>query len=230
LPKSSELEHIRDLLTDFSAKEGISPEDALKLSNIRYTVIGRGLFSDLLDLLKSNEDNFPEVFVGLAKYFHKLIFDGIFSNAGSFRKQSDPLDGQVHFGPFDRKSGKTAKFQGTSPQKITSELMTICQWLSSNDSEPILTSIRFYQRFVYIHPFYDANGRIGRLLISLYLGYHGYAVLWKPLETEKKDKFISLLNKCHDLMNKPHFEKKIRQLYRFWEKYVISLQKLEGET
>lgn len=227
---SGELEHLRDLLSDFSTSRKLTPEEALKLSHINYRFISKDLSISFLGILeKSYAKRFPKFFFIVAKAFHQLIFDSIFSNAGEFRKSADPLGGQVHFGPFDRASGKSAKFQGSSPKDIESDLKGICQLLSPDDPDPALSAVRFYQRFVYIHPFYDANGRIGRLLVSLYLGYHGFTVLWKPLEEEKKDKFISLLNKCHDLMGKPHYEKKIQQLCRFLKKYIISNEELGSD-
>ena len=229
LYESSELEHLRDLLSDFSVPRKLTPEEALRLSHIQYRLISKEVFADLLEVLKAYKKEFPAFFFGQAIIFHLAIFNGIFSNAGEFRKPTDSQGGLVHFGPFDRKSGKSAKFQGSSPKDIERDLKEICQLLSPDDPDPALSAVRFYQRFVYIHPFYDANGRIGRLLVSLYLGYHGYTVLWKPLEEEKKDKFISLLNKCHDLMRKPHYEKKVQQLYRFLKKYIISNEELASD-
>lgn len=230
MPESSELEHLQDLLSDFSASPKLSPEEALRLSHINYRFISKDLSISFENIPRKNyPKHFSQFFFTVTKALHWMIFEGIFSNAGEFRKSTDPQGGQVHFGPFDRKSGKSAKFKGSAPKDIEEDLQEICRLLSPDDPDPILSTVRFYQRFVYIHHFYDANGRVGRLLVSLYLGYHGYAVLWKPLEEEKKEKFISLLNKCHDLMGKPHYEKKIQQLYRFLKKYTLSTDELETD-
>ena len=231
MPESNELEHLRDLLSDFSTSRKLTPEEALKLSHINYRLVSKELSISFQSILKkSYAERFPQFFFLVAKAFHRLIFDSIFSNAGELRKSTDPQGGHIYFGGFDPKSSKFPKFQGSFPKNIEGDLEEICQLLSPSDPDPVLSAVRFYQRFVYIHPFYDGNGRIGRLLVSLYLGYYGYTVLWKPLEEENKDKFISLLNKCHDLIGKPHYEKKIRQLYRFLEKYVISNEELESDV
>ena len=85
----------------------------------------------------------------------------------------------------------------------------------------------FYQHFVKVHPFYDANGRIGRLIASIYLEYFEYKVLWKELETTKKNKFLGKLNECHKRQNPPLKEEYLEYLYDFWKPFVISMQQLE---
>ena len=184
MSNSSEILHINDLLNDFAKRDNIDPEFALKLSQIRYSELSKDIISFLIPKLKSIKLPLSELFYGFAKGFHKELFRDIFTNAGKFRKSSDPNGGNIYFGPSDPRRSITVKYKGTAPLNISQELNKIFKQLSSDDANPVFTAVRFYQQFVFIHPFYDANGRIGRLLVSLYLGYHGYAVLWKQLETE----------------------------------------------
>lgn len=55
--------------------------------------------------------------------------------------------------------------------------------------------MRFYQKFVNVHPFYDANGRIGRLIALMYLADRNLVLSWS--EFDSKTKFIKKLNRCH---------------------------------
>lgn len=213
------------MLKDFSAKEGIDPEFALKMSNIRYSEISKDVFPFLIPAIEKINYPLPDLFLGFANGFHKILFKGIFSNAGKYRQSSDPIGGKIYFGPPYR--GKSVEFEGILPINIERELKQSFHVLTQNDPDPVFTAIQLYQRFVYIHPFYDGKGRIGRLLVSIYLGYHSFVVLWKPLENEHKDKFIRLLNKCHRSSEKPHFEHKLRALYKFWRGFIKPLEALE---
>ena len=53
-------------------------------------------------------------------------------------------------------------------------------------TNPVRDAVTFYQQFVCIHPFYDANGRIGRFITSLYLDYHGLHISWAGLSQNQQ--------------------------------------------
>lgn len=64
----------------------------------------------------------------------------------------------------------------TRPQ-ITQSLLELTDWVKVNKSiHPILRAGIFHHWFVYIHPFYDGNGRVTRLLTSYILIKNGYEV------------------------------------------------------
>lgn len=221
---SSELNHIESLLKDFPTRKKYTPQEALKTISIRYDVLSKNLYTDILPYMRRKK-NLPEYFSVFTMVFHEYLCKRIFSNAGKFRRQKDPQNGKIYFGPYDYKKGISPKFEGSVPDRIENDLEDLFSILKKNDENPIYTSIKFYQMFVRIHPFYDANGRIGRMLTTIYLGIHGYYVNWKPLEEDGDSKatFISRLNRCHNSIGKPYYEKKLNSLLNFWEKFIESI-------
>ncbi len=160
---------------------------------------------------------------------HEYLFKDILSNAGSFRQQADPDNGIVQFGPANPRRAKEPLFTGTSPAKLPEEIDYCCALLTMEDKDPVATSIRFYQLFVAHHPFYDANGRIARIMVTMYLDVHGYYVLWKKLNEELSAKFLKRLNDCHRRMDAPIeiYEKYFQYLLHFWRKAIIKKEDLE---
>ena len=98
--------------------------------------------------------------------FHKQLFEGILNNAGEYRKSTDPNKGEVFFGP------STNQFAGADPSMIESMLRQNISTLTLSSPDPVYVAAKFYQRFVYIHPFNDGNGRIARFIVEVYLIYH----------------------------------------------------------
>ncbi|MCB0262836.1 MAG: Fic family protein [Calditrichaeota bacterium] len=217
---TNEREDIARLLEDFPTERTYSPEEVLRLANIRYSELGHYLFDAFLPDLTRSTTPFETLFYDLSLKFHKFMFMQIFSNAGQFRSSTDKNSGQVYFGPVHKKTGRAAEFTGVAPGKIPDQLREVFKDYSRTDDNPEFTSIKVYQQFVYIHPFYDANGRVARLLTSLYLGFHQRIVQWKPLESEEKLQFINKLNRCHRSMGRNHYENRLNDLCSFWQKYV----------
>jgi fido (protein-threonine AMPylation protein) len=136
-----------------------------------------------------------------------------------------------------------AKFTGTRPDLIESELSEAFAILVNDKYSYQEASVRFYAEFVAIHPFYDANGRIGRYIVDIYLRQYQHYVDWQSVKDSHK-KFMRKLNYCHSVRTKYKQylhnssstsyskveaiqEKYIIYLVRFWEQFVKSNDNLE---
>jgi hypothetical protein len=70
LDKSSEIEHIDDLLSDFGVKPEIKPHDVLKLTKVRYDTLINILFEITSKIIHNPGKNFPAIFLQISKVIH----------------------------------------------------------------------------------------------------------------------------------------------------------------
>ena len=59
------------------------------------------------------------------------------------------------------------------------------------EPEPAVRVVLGHFVFVYIHPYMDGNGRIGRFLMNAMLAAGGYP--WTVIPVEKRDEYMSAL-------------------------------------
>lgn len=215
-------------MRDFPTDVRIAPEEALVRLQAKYQSIEQ-LYGQLAETIQNRRPNLNDQFVWLSHLLHMVLFDGILSNAGSFRLATEPNHGYVGFGKSDVRQPSGAQFNGTPAEQIEEKVGAACGLFSWKDKDPVRTSAVFYQRFVRIHPFYDANGRIGRALVTMYLRLHGYYLLWRKLETTSKYDFIKKLNDCHKRENSHILPEYEEILVRFWKKFVVSLSEIEEQ-
>lgn len=99
---------------------------------------------------------------------HKVLLSGVRGrekNPGEFRISQNLIGGQ----------GSTLKIARYIPPNVTDmqdALSDLEKYINLNDSyDPLINVALIHYQFETIHPFLDGNGRIGRLLIILYLIY-----------------------------------------------------------
>jgi Fic family protein len=89
-----------------------------------------------------------------------------------------------------------ANFVPPNALKVSDLMQELMDWVNaSEDLHPLVRATVFHHRFVYIHPFFDGNGRTVRLLFNLLLMKDGYppAVI---LKNDRK-KYYDALNKAN---------------------------------
>ena len=64
----------------------------------------------------------------------------------------------------------------------------------SEESEPSVRVVLGHFIFVYIHPYMDGNGRIGRFLMNVMLAAGGYP--WTVVPLERRDVYMAALEEA----------------------------------
>ena len=138
----TEKAYLSELIRDFPPRKTIDVEDAWKQIQIRYSVLDANK-ENYVSLASIDKRPFNEILLELAKRVHSFMFDNVLSNAGEFRKATDPHNGFVTFGPELTRTAWGSKFKGTSPTQIDIELKSAFAILSKEDHDPIRHSILF---------------------------------------------------------------------------------------
>ena len=92
-----------------------------------------------------------------------------------------------------------------NPQAVRDLMPAFCDLLKY-ESEPAVRVVLGHFIFVYIHPYRDGNGRIGRFLMNVMLAAGGYP--WLVIPVEQRNKYMSTLEEAsvrHDILPFCHF-------------------------
>jgi Fic family protein len=103
--------------------------------------------------------------VRLIKELHEKLMTGVrghHAGRGAFRKVQNWI-GQPGCTP------ETASFVPPPPNEVGPCLAAWEKFLNESDLPPLITVALAHYQFEAIHPFLDGNGRVGRLLITLFL-------------------------------------------------------------
>jgi len=114
--------------------------------------------------------------VDLIKWLHKILLEKV---RGSERKPGEFRSVQNWVGP----PGGTvfeAVFVPPPPEHVERLMLDLEKFINAEDQIPPLVKVALiHAQFETIHPFLDGNGRMGRLLITLYLTWR--RILTRPL-------------------------------------------------
>lgn len=208
---SAELEQLRELIELFPANFDLNEvEEANRVARTRFDAMD----NELVPLLSEVAKEFGvRQYINLSHEFHSIIFKDIISINGEFRSSDHDGSGSVYFGGQKRQELRS-RFTGSRPENIESDLEEAFKYLLDFESDtPVDDALRFYQKFVFTHPFYDGNGRVARLFVNLYLLAYEKFIDWKNLQD--KGKFLSKLNYYHETGKEEHFIWWAKVCYKF---------------
>ncbi|MEK6582495.1 MAG: Fic family protein [Nitrospirota bacterium] len=117
-------------------------------------------------------------------FLHKLFFEKIDSGkAGSYRKKNVIITGTDYLPPDYQKV----------PELMRKYIENINK--DVKDKHPLEQAIDLHAEFESIHPFTDGNGRIGRLLLSIFTIKNGYCpVIIPPI---RRAEYITAMQKSN---------------------------------
>jgi len=81
------------------------------------------------------------------------------------------------------------------PKEAVLDAMEVFFDCLKNETNPAVNAILGHYFFVFIHPYMDGNGRLGRFLMNTLLAAGGYP--WTVVRVEKRNQYISTLENTH---------------------------------
>jgi len=111
---------------------------------------------------------------------HEIVTKGILKDAGKYRTDNVRITGSTTTPP--------------SYLKIVKIMDEYIQYIKKIKLNPIKKAAFIHHRLVWIHPFYDGNGRVARLLTNFHLMKKGYPPI--VLKKEERKKYYDTLNKA----------------------------------
>ena len=194
---SSKIEGTQATLTEFLE---IEVEDGKTTSTSKY--------DDFVEILNYNKaiayaeeelNDKNKITLWMIRNIHKILLDGARGkdkNPGEFRNDQNWIG----------KPGSTieeATFIPVSPEMLIDNLENLENYISKYDEQSALVQAAIiHAQFEKIHPFKDGNGRIGRMLIPLFLYYKN--VMSRPVLyvseflEENREEYYYKLNKIDE--------------------------------
>ena len=131
-----------------------------------YEAVGHAKAYDYIYQITETEGLVEQDILNLHRLFYQQI-DA--ENAGCYRNVKVYISG--------------SRYAVAAVSKIPAEMQKLVKWYNDNEKKlhPIELAATLHQRFVFIHPFVDGNGRVARLLMNLALLRNGYTIAIIPL-------------------------------------------------
>ena len=131
---------------------------------------------------------------------HRLLKEGVSEDAGSFRNANVIVGDLIPI----------------KPSLIEKEINNLLVWLQKNKNlHPLEKAAIFHSIFERIHPFFDGNGRVGRLLLNFIMLKNNFPII--IVQNKNKRRYYTALRRADQgnylFMVKYLFSELIRQPY-----------------
>ncbi len=126
----------------------------------------------------------------LIRSLHSLVIQDIDRNiAGRYRKVDVFITGTDHVPP--------------SALEVPHKMQALITWARKNYSKMYVVDFaaELHHKFVHIHPFQDGNGRVGRLLMNVFLMQHGFPLV--IIQKNDRQKYYRVLSEADHENYKP---------------------------
>lgn len=124
---------------------------------------------------------------------HKILMEDLVSDAGCYRTEG--------VGVYD---GEQVVHMAPPHEFVPEHMQNLIKWYKASDVHPLVKSAVFHYEFEFIHPFFDGNGRMGRMWHTLLLSQWKEVFAWLPVETLVKDRqqeYYDTLGQSDKLVN-----------------------------
>ena len=130
-----------------------------------YEAVGHAKAYDYIYQITEKEGLSEEDFLNLHRLFYQQIDT---EKAGKYRDVKVYISG--------------SHYAVSAVSKIPAEMKKLVKWYNENEKRlhPVELVATLHQRFVFIHPFVDGNGRVARLLMNLALLRNGFTIAIIP--------------------------------------------------
>ena len=164
-------------------------------------------YRDALNLIHESYEHM-EISMNVIKQLHTIIYRFLSEDGGSFKTTDNKIVERDSSGNVVRE-----RFTPVSAIQTPQAVEILCKnyrdFLSHQNTDPLILLPLLILDFLCIHPFKDGNGRISRLLTLLVLHHHGYEVgkyisLERVFEESKEGYYNSLQKSSQDWHKAKH--------------------------
>ncbi len=164
---SSRMEGTISTMDEILRYQADETSDSSSTSSYREDVLETLLYQrSLVNAQKAIQDGYTISSSTIKKIHQQLLSFGRGANKspGQFKSEQNYL--------ADR-SRKKILFTPISPERLDEGLERLFNYLNNSDDLPLVKTALMHLEFEALHPFNDGNGRIGRMLITLFLWSNG---------------------------------------------------------
>ncbi len=179
---------VSDALIDRVAKQGWNPDDDQQDKKDRDALAARGYYQAFRSVRTAIEEILTWRNSGaIVRNAHHRWYSELFSPAVTAGLlEPHQLAGYRNGPVFIRNSMHTPL-----PREALTDAMETLFDLIEQESEPAVRAVLGHHLFVFIHPYYDGNGRIGRFLMNAMLASGGYP--WTVIRVQRRSAYMDAL-------------------------------------